>query len=77
MINLNKPNNLNLARLLRSYLAKQHGPQVWLKLEIKSDSWHWWNMVRCCDDFDKRLGVALVLTSVADVSLNLHFGLIC
>ena len=68
MINLMKANNPNLARLLRSYLAKLHGPQVWLKVEVKSDSWHWWNMVRCLDDFDKRLGVALVLTSGADVS---------
>jgi hypothetical protein len=32
------------------------------------DPWHWWNMLRCCADFDKKLGVALVVTKEAQVT---------
>ena len=69
------PLNVNLSRVLLSYMTENSSRQIWLRLPIaadpplarsagdETDPWEWWDMIRCTADFEKRLNVALDLSS--------------
>ena len=70
------PHNVNLSRVLLSYMTENSSRQIWLRLPIaadpplarvsgdeETDPWEWWDTIRCNADFEKRLNVALDLTS--------------
>lgn len=67
MFDVNGPNNVNLSRMIYSYLLKTHNSQVWVRIPLNktekmpSDPWHWWDQFRSNINTEKRVNVVLVL----------------
>lgn len=71
LLRLNSGNNMNLARILYSKISAGCSYQVWVHMpmcvraqqEIEEDSWEWWNKFRSLCDYDKKIGLALELST--------------
>lgn len=71
LLQLSSGNNINLARILYSKISGGCSYQVWVQLpicakphqEIEEDSWEWWNKFRSLCDYDKKIGLALEVST--------------
>ncbi|KAJ8952111.1 hypothetical protein NQ314_007604 [Rhamnusium bicolor] len=71
LIQLTKPNNIQLAHILNAKLTSGFSYSVWVNLpiihpsryspisETEYDTWDWWNDFRTYCNYDKRLGLVL------------------
>lgn len=76
LINLHKPTNTQLARIINEKLVGPVNYSVWINIpmvhpsqysplaEEKHDSWQWWNNFRTYCSYDKRVGVVLEMPDI-------------
>ena len=64
MVCLNRENNVNLSRIMYSFMLKSNHTQVWVRVPLQrpgQDPWHWWDNFRGNANTEKKLNLALVL----------------
>ncbi|XP_050312352.1 protein arginine N-methyltransferase 5 [Anthonomus grandis grandis] len=79
LLYLNKPKNLQLARVVNDKLVSSFSFSVWAQMpmvhfsrqdpmgEEEQDTWDWWNDFRTLCDYDKRVGLVLEVPEAKDV----------
>ncbi|XP_066254290.1 protein arginine N-methyltransferase 5 [Euwallacea similis] len=76
LIDLIKPKNIQLARIINDKLISGFAYSIWVQIplvhisrdnpmgEIEHDTWDWWNEFRTYCDYDKRVGLVLEIPDV-------------
>ena len=82
MIELNGPNNVNLSRIMYTFMLKTHNSQVWCRIpinsteKIKDDPWNWWDQFRCkLFLFDEKFSERFLAKTIYKVNYHISFAI--